>query len=287
MKARAILGLLLLTFTGLAAEKKIVLIAGPLDSHPPGTHEYENNVLVMEHCLTALSNRELKVEVCFNGWPSNFAILDSADTIVLTSGGSDRNEADHPLYIGDHFSHLEKQMKRGCGLVMIHWSVFHPRRNHDKITEWLGGYFDYESGTNGPTKRWFSEITFAEWPALPAETKSPILRGVEPFTLKDEFYYNIQFRDKDPRLKPILFKQSAGPRENIIAWSVERENGGRGFGFTCGHVYTNWWIPEFRKVVLNAVLWTAHIEVAKNGVESSLADFKSPPSRKAQATPNK
>ncbi len=270
----------LLAFGSFAAEKKIVLIAGPLDSHPLGTHEYENNILVLQHCLTSLSNAQIKTEVHFNGWPTNAATLDSADTIFLTSGGSDRNESDHPLYVGDRFAQLEKQMKRGCGIVMLHWSVFHPHRNHEKITEWLGGYFDYETGTLGPTNKWFSDIRHADWPVVTAKNESPILRGVTSFQLKDEFYFNIRFRENDPRLTPILFKETIGPKENIIAWSIERANGGRGFGFTCGHNFSDWSAPEFRKVVLNAILWTAKIEVPKNGVESSLADFKAPPSRK-------
>jgi type 1 glutamine amidotransferase len=237
----------------------------------------------LQHCLDSLTNVSLKTEVHFNGWPTNAATLADADTIVLTSGGSDRNESDHPLYVGDHFEQFEKQMKRGCGVVMIHWSVFHPHRYHEKVTEWLGGYFDYETGTKGPTNKWYSDIRFAEWPVIPAKNENSILRGVKAFTLKDEFYFNIRFRDRDSRLTPLLFKESAGPAENIIAWCVERDGGGRGFGVTCGHVFTNWWQPDFRKVVLNAILWTAKIEVPKNGVESSLQNFKSPPSRKTKA----
>jgi type 1 glutamine amidotransferase len=265
------------------APKKVVLIAGVLDDHAPGTHEYENNVLVLKHGLE--SSRELgdlKVEVHFDGWPAQAATLETADTIVLTSGGSDRKETDHPLYVGDRFAQLERQMKRGCGLVMIHWSVFHPARHHEKITEWLGGYFDYETGTNGPTQKWFSKIQHATWPAIPGRPEHPLLRGIKPFDLKDEFYFNIRFRDEDPRFTPILFKEKPG-RENIVAWAVERADGGRGFGFTCGHFYTNWWQPEFRKLVLNATAWTAKIDVPSNGVASSLENYQSPPSRKEKA----
>jgi type 1 glutamine amidotransferase len=267
-----------------AAPKKIVLIAGPLDDHPPGTHEYENNVLVLKHCLEHSANLfDVVAEVHF-GWPKDAATLNEADSIVLTSGGSDRNETDHPLYVADHFAQLEKQMKRGCGVVMFHWSVFHPARHHEKIIEWLGGYFDYETGTNGPTKKWFSKIEHATWPVIPAAPEHPLLRGIKPFELKDEFYFNIHFRGNDPRFTPILFKQ-APQEENIIAWAVERENGGRGFGFTCGHFYTNWWQPEFRKLILNAIVWTAKLEVPSTGVESSLEKFQIPISRKVKKDP--
>jgi type 1 glutamine amidotransferase len=53
-------------------------------------------------------------------------------------------------------------------------------------------------------------------------------------------------------------------------WVVERPGGGRGFGFTGGHFHDNWGNDEFRKVVLNAILWTAHAEVPQNGVPSAI-----------------
>src|SRR5688572_26985021 len=71
-----VLAFCFLAFALGAAPKKIVLIAGPLDDHGPGTHEYENNVRVLEHSLRG--NSEIKTEVHFNGWPQNLATLDDA-----------------------------------------------------------------------------------------------------------------------------------------------------------------------------------------------------------------
>ncbi|MBI3854509.1 MAG: hypothetical protein HY293_02330, partial [Planctomycetes bacterium] len=125
--------------------KKIVLIAGPLDSHPKDSHEYERNIILLKHCIDASpSFASARVEVHFNGWPADPATLDDADTIFMTSGGCDRKLEDHPLYAGDHLQVLERQMKRGCGVIFHHWSTFHPAKHHELITEMVGGYFDYE-----------------------------------------------------------------------------------------------------------------------------------------------
>jgi hypothetical protein len=62
------------------------------------------------------------------------------------------------------------------------------------------------------------------------------------------------------------------PECQTLAWAVERKDGGRGFGFTGDHTHKNWRIEGFRKMVLNAIVWTAKIEVPKDGVESSLGD---------------
>src|SRR5262249_29832534 len=55
--------------------------------------------------------------------------------------------------------------------------------------------------------------------------------------------------------------------------------------FTGGHFYTNLWIPDFRKLVLNAIAWTAKLEIPTEGVESSLENFTPPPSQKIKAQP--
>ena len=51
-----------------------------------------------------------------------------------------------------------------------------------------------------------------------------------------------------------------------VAWAVERDDGGRGFGFTGGHVHWNWANPNFRKLVLNAIAWCAKVDPPRDGV---------------------
>jgi hypothetical protein len=53
-----------------------------------------------------------------------------------------------------------------------------------------------------------------------------------------------------------------------VAWATERPDGGRGFGFTGGHVHWNWGHDDFRKLVLNAIVWCAKADVPENGVPS-------------------
>ena len=53
-----------------------------------------------------------------------------------------------------------------------------------------------------------------------------------------------------------------------LAWVVEREDGGRGFGFTGGHWHWNWACDSFRKAVVNGILWTAKMEVPPGGFDT-------------------
>ena len=262
-------------FTNSSAEdakrsKKIVLISGPITGHPKHTHEYEKSTILLKHLLDTSPNLDgIEIEAHFNGWPDQPQTLDDADSIVLISDGGDHDEANHPLYVDDRLKVIEKQMERGCGFVQFHWSTFNPSRYHDKITEWIGGYFDYETG-DGPRK-WFSAIKTWEGPTQLGTTDHPICRGVKPFRVKEEFYYRIRFRRDDQRVSPILTTRPPGEEKDYpVGWAVQRTNGGRGFGFTGGHFYHNWWNADFRKLILNAIVWSARVEVPLNGVDLKL-----------------
>jgi len=84
---------------------------------------------------------------------------------------------------------------------------------------------------------------------------------------------------KDVRDGPYVYPR--GPYKHIIdaegraetmMWAYERPNGSRGFGFTGGHKHMNWGNENFRKVVLNGILWIAKAEVPKNGVETKVTE---------------
>ena len=265
---KALLALLLVACVAAAAPKKVILIAGPITGHPKDTHEYEKNITLLKHLLDQHPGKFM-VEAHFRGWPKDPNTLNDADTIFFTSDGTDRKETDHPLHAGDRMKVIGKQMQRGCGIVFFHWSTFHPKRFHAEITDWVGGYFDYETGP--PPRNWYSAIQTWHADAMPQE--HPITRGVKPFRVEEEFYYRIRFREHDPRLKQVILTRPPKEKEDYsVGWAVERADGGRGFGFTGGHFYENWWSPDFRKLVLNAIAWTAKAEIPGDGIESRLEE---------------
>jgi type 1 glutamine amidotransferase len=67
--------------------------------------------------------------------------------------------------------------------------------------------------------------------------------------------------------------------EQTVAWVLEREGGGRSFGSTLGHFHDNYAIPEFRRAIVNGILWTAGVEVDERGaaVELSPEQLELPP----------
>jgi type 1 glutamine amidotransferase len=161
-------------------------------------------------------------------------------------------------------------------LVSIHYAVEVPKGEPgDYFLDWIGGYFEAHWSVN---PHWKAD--YREFP------EHPITRGIEPFAIQDEWYYHMRFRDGMQGVTPILTatppastlerrdgSHSGNPhvRAKIgqpqhMAWARERPDGGRGFGFTGGHVHYNWGDDNFRKLVLNAIVWTAGIEVPSDGV---------------------
>ena len=59
-------------------------------------------------------------------------------------------------------------------------------------------------------------------------------------------------------------KAVAAGETQHVAWAYRRENGGRGFGFTGGHNHLNWGNDDYRKTVLNAILWAERIQCVTN-----------------------
>ncbi|MCP5120709.1 MAG: ThuA domain-containing protein [bacterium] len=250
--------------------KKIVLIAGK-KSHGPGAHEYLKSVKLLKVMLDRSPNLTgVRTEIHFNGWPEDPRTLDTADTIVTISDGQDGDKySPAPFMTRERMAVMERQMKRGCGFVTIHFSTFTPDEYGDEIIEWGGGYFDWQ-GDDGQ-REWYSAIKTLEADVEIGEPDHAISRGVKPFRYKEEFYYRIRFGDDDSRLKQILRVPALGgsPAEQTVAWAVERTGGGRGFSTTAGHFYDNWKIADYRKLILNGIVWSAGAAVPDGGVESS------------------
>jgi hypothetical protein len=254
-----------------AAEKKIVIIAGK-PSHPPGMHEFRAGSLLLKKCLDTVSG--VSTVVYSNGWPHTSDALEGADAVIIYADGG----GGHPAIQGNHKEVLGNLAKKGVGLGFMHYGVEIPAKNGGpEFQEWIGGYYEHQFSVN---PMWSPK--FEKFPA------HPITRGVKPFSNRDEWYFNMRFREDGKGITRILnatpsdevrkgpYVHPRGPyphiveasgREETMMWAYERPDGGRGFGFTGGHTHANWGNPDQRKVVLNAMLWIAKVEVPASGVE--------------------
>ncbi len=279
----------------MADEKKtIVLIAGR-PSHDYGSHEHYAGSKILAEVIEK-TNPDVQCKVIRNGWPEDDSILDSADAIVIYADGG----GGHPAL--PHLDKLRKEIERGVGFVCLHYAVEVPNdRGGEEFREWLGGFFSTHWSVN---PHWD-----ANFDKLPSH---PITSGVKPFIARDEWYFNMRFKDNMEGVTPILsaipsddtMNREDGPhsgnphvREMVakkmpqhVAWATERKDGGRSFGFTGGHFHWNWGRTEQTKLVANAILWAAKAEVPSEGavvgprsVEQLKSNQDAPPSDRFNA----
>lgn len=262
----------------LPVKKKVALIAGT-PSHGFGAHEHKAGCMLLAEQLNS-SGLNIEAEVYTNGWPKDDSVLDNVDSIVVYCDGGGR----HPF--NDHVNRLQQIQNRGVGMACIHYGVEVPIGPvGEAFKNWTGGYFETDWSVN---PHWTG--TFDDFP------NHPIANGVKPFTVNDEWYYHMRFAEDQDRVTPILTElppantlvkddgsltRKDGPHSNneyvraavidrkepqAVAWARTRSDGGRGFGFTGGHYHWNWGNDNFRKLVLNAIAWTAHADVPEDGV---------------------
>jgi type 1 glutamine amidotransferase len=214
-----------------------------------------------------------------NGWPADpqVAFADAAAIIVYCDGGGG-----HTLLRENRLQTIGGLMKKGVGLACLHYGVEPTKeKGQPEFLDWIGGAFEINWSVN---PHW--DANFNKLP------NHPITRGVKPFQIRDEWYFNMRFREGMKGVTPILSavpdgsttNRNDGPHEGNpamremvargevqhVAWAAERADGGRGFGFTGGHFHKNWGDDNFRKVMLNAILWVAKVEVPADGVQSKL-----------------
>jgi Trehalose utilisation len=270
------------------ADKRIVLIAGR-PSHPPGMHEFRAGCLLFQKALSGFPG--VTVQVYDGGWPSKMvdgarvdddAALDNADAILIYSDGGRGN----PAIQGKRLELLDALAGKGVGLGFAHYAVEVPAGvPGDAMHRWIGGYYETNFSVNPMWK-----------PAFDKLPNHPVMRGVQPFATHDEWYFNMRWAADaaaKSRFTPLLvstpsdevrkgpYVSPKGPYDHIIAdsgktetmmWVTERASGGRGFGFTGGHTHANWGDPNQRKVMLNALLWLAKIDVPQRGVEDKITE---------------
>lgn len=253
-----------------AGVKRIALIAGK-QSHGFAQHEHNAGCMLLAKALND-SGLPVHAEVYKGGWPADASVLDNAAAIVIYADGGNG----HPF--NTHLAEIDRLMKKGVGLVAIHYGVEVPKGEPgNAFLDWTGGYFETDWSVN---PHWT-----ANYKKLP---KHPISHGVRPFTINDEWYYHMRFRDGMDGVTAILtdvppestLSRPDGPHSGNpavraekgqpqhMAWARERPDGGRGFGFTGGHNHWNWGSNDFRKLVLNAIVWAAGVDVPEGGVAS-------------------
>ncbi len=253
--------------------KKVVFIGG-VKSHGYGSHEHTAGIKLLMDALER-NFPQIHPVAYFDGHPQDPTALDNADAVVLYSNGGLGHPWLKPL------RQVDGAANRKVGIGAIHFAVEVPAGEPgSKFLDWIGGYFE----------RWWSVNPHWTPEQVDLAADHPISNGVAPFAINDEWYFHIRFRAGMHGVTPILtavppaatMSRPDGPasgnpyaraavkrkERQTLMWASEHPGGGRGFGFTGGHVHWNWAHPGYRKLVLNAIAWIAGAEVPADGIDS-------------------
>jgi type 1 glutamine amidotransferase len=251
---------------------KTIVFFGGCKTHAPGAHEHLRGAQLLKRCLdTAPSLPRLRTRIYLDTWPQDPRELDDAATIVLTWEGWDLHlvSARHP----ERAQKLDQLMKRGVGLVGFHAATAVEKSVESYYLDWVGGNKSPDYSLH-PMAR--------EIDVVLADAEHALCRGVGPMRFaEEEFYCKILFRAGDQRVRPILTAMLPPdrPEKQVIAWAVERADGGRAFACTGPHYHASFQNEDLRRLALNAILWTAQIDVPSGGVQSTVSpdDFRVAP----------
>ena len=249
-------------------KKKIVFIAGNR-SHASGDHEFNAGCLLLAKALNEESGLPVEATVVRSDWHKDKSVLEDADSIVIYADGTSG--------IAGQWEYLDGLAKKGVGMMFMHYAVHpNPEQGKNYYQPWIGGAMETGWSVN---PHWFAEMKVNQ--------DHPIGNGV-PASVEclDELYYNMRFREDRENVLDLVTAVPTRERmrryinlwnkhgvegldkEHAVMWGYERPNGGRGAGFTGGHYHHCWAIDGVRKTVLNAIVWTAGLEVPEDGVFS-------------------
>lgn len=262
---RPLLLTLSLTVAVSSAATKIVFLAGG-PSHGPGEHEFRAGAMLLAKSLNE-AGLDIQAEV-HSGWPKDERVLDDAKAVIFYN--------DATSVVSRGWAKVDRMAKAGVGLMFMHYAVHPSAEDGEKwFRPWIGGAFESDYSVN---PHWVADLE-----VLP---NHPVSRGVGSLVQAlDEFYYNMRFLPDRAKVQDIvtatpdrermkryinLWNQNGvdglGKKQTLL-WGVQREDGGRGVGFTGGHYHRNWSIDGFRRIVLNSVVWVAGMEVPEKGVQ--------------------
>jgi hypothetical protein len=275
-----------------AETRKILFLAGPRDHGFPGRHEYERDLRTLAQSLDHATNLDgVATQLIVGKLPTDPAVLDGVSAIVIDSSSDRADNEIHPLFPPNPATNgrgydettsawlksLDERIKaQKIGVVVLHYANWVENwRAREYILKWTGGLW-VQIGSKNPQDDWDMALQ---------NKKHPVLRGVKPWTYRDEIFCRFLLPDDERRTSlilatPKLDKGGIGPQ--IASWVYQRDDGGRGFVFGGLDFRDNLARDNYRKFLLNGIAWAANLEIPKGGIESPTPDVSDVTPRKTQ-----
>jgi type 1 glutamine amidotransferase len=265
-----------------AAETKILFLAGPRDHGMPGRHEYERDLRTLAQSFERSKNLPgVRTQVLVGSLPRDLEAVRDAAVIVIESSSDRAENETHPLFPPDprtnhrgydpettaYLKSLDVLIKeKKIGIVLLHYATWAENWSaRAYYLAWTGGLW-VQTGSKNPVDEWRMTLE---------SRRHPVLRGVKPWTYRDEVFCRYLLPADTRRTNLILAtpkedKLKIGPQ--IAAWAYQRDDGGRAFVFGGLDFRDNLAQDNYRRFLLNGIAWAAQLEIPKGGIESPTPD---------------
>ena len=232
-------------------KRLLILQQGP-DGHAATTHEYVAGVKIIQKCLDKVPDLEIKIASADEPFRDGPELLEKADGVVLYLAEGAK------WLMNDARRHaaFKKLAARGGGMVALHWAIGTKEANN------IDGFVELFGGCHGGPDR---KMKIVQANVTVADSKHPIATAVKDFAVRDEFYYQLKFVKPAATAKPLL-KATIDGQVETVAWTWERPDGGRSFGYSGLHFHDNWSMTECRRLVAQSILWTLKLPIPKEGL---------------------
>jgi len=259
--------------------KKVILLSGDDFNHKSGTHEFQAGTMLIKNSLEAAGyGDQLDIHLVHN-WPEDTSVFEGADVVLHYYKGNNN----HFMNTAKNSAFINTLAEKGCSQLFVHYAVDPGAQGEEPLKNWTGACYKDKLSTN------------PHWDLKGQLGKHPINSGLTTMNSYDEWYFKMDYKkellteyeeigdpakvysvmyglnedvQKSPRLKKPFKKKELTASDLTVFWATENDNGSRGVGITGAHYHKNWANDDFRKQVLNAIVWAADLKVPENGVVS-------------------
>lgn len=233
-----------------APPKQLLLISDAPDGHPWNTHEFRAGMRILHKLLADVPGLEVTTADAKEDSRDIPQLVDAADGVVLFVTQGSQWVGSDP----ERLAAFERLAERKGGISALHWAVGAKDPQYIDVAKNLWG-----GCHGGPDRKYVVDQR-----TLEPNREHPITMGLEPLTIRDEWYYSLKFASEG-NVTP-LWTTTIDDEPQAVSWAWERPNGGRSFGFVGLHFHENWAEETYRRFVSRGVLWSLGLEEPQGGL---------------------
>ena len=279
---------------------KVIYFLSGLKDHPAGVgrHEVKKDMLVLQDCINQAYNiKGVKIVTKFIDARSALNvddIKDAAAIIVESSSASSSPLRTHPIFPPlapgvkkydqqtlDYLSQLDALHQAGMGIMILHWGIAVNNEQNPTARDYYMKWFG-ETAMEG-----YTQNPLGFWTVTPIKSaeKFPILNGVHQWIYKDEIFSHLVVNPGDPYRTDLLIGESPQTNQSEfgsppgvisprgIASAYEKGNA-RGILWGGMDFHSALLNDDYRRFLLNAIVWTAGIKVPAGGVKTHATELQ-------------